>query len=528
MEERLITRLDECLAAIAAGESIESCLARYPDDADELAALLQMALALEELPGPGPSPATTLAAKTRFMNQAAARQSPKRVGPFGVFSIALAWAHVLRRLPVPRWPTPLRTLATAAMTVVLVLVIGGGVLHAASGSLPGDPLYGFKLLGEDLQRAFTLSHSNRTVLEEAFTARRQGEVRRLLALGRQEKVVFGGLMREQSEDQWLVADIPVMVGADTRRQNEVAARAYVEIHGVTQFDGTVKALLIETEGDEIIGRLEQISPDFWQVAGHQIQVDGKTSLEVQPGIGDCVRAQVRRFPNGTLRALTVERAEECPGGAAADKPPTPTASGTPTASPSPTLTATRTAAPTATPEPSVTSPPSFVPEEDDDDEAEVAPPGEPDEDDKDGSDGDGDSEDDGGQDEGSGGDGEHDGDDGGGDDGDGDNGQDEDGGGDGEQDGDDGGGDDGDGDDGQDEGGGGDRDHDGDDSGGGDDGGDDSGQDDGSDKGNGDEGDGGDDGSGEDDEKDGDGDGSGDDSEDEGANESKDEEEKGG
>ncbi len=371
---------------------------------------------------------------------------------------------MLRRLPVPRWTAPIRALATAAMAFVLVLVIGGGVLHAASGSLPGDPLYGFKLLGEDLQRAFALSHSNRTVLEEALTARRQGEVRRLLELGRQEKVVFGGLMRAENGDQWLVADIPVIVGADTRLQNELAARGYVEIHGVTQFDGTVKALLVETEGDEIIGRLEQIHPDLWQVAGHKIQVDGKTSLEVKPGIGDCVRAQVRRFPNGTLRALTVERAEECPGAAAADETPTPTASGTPTASPSPTWTATAAPTPTATPEPSPTPPPSFEPKDDDDEEPEAVPPDEPDDDDRDGDDG---------------GDGGDDGEDGDDDDGDA---------GDGGDDGDDG-----------------------------EDGDDDNGQDDGSDEGSGDEGDEGDD-----------GDGSGDDGEDGDDNENKDEEEKGG
>jgi hypothetical protein len=463
MEERLITHLDECLAAIMAGESIESCVARYPDEADDLASLLQVALALEELPHLGPSAATTRAARTQFLGEATRRHSSK--GAFlGLGGISRLWAQLKRRLAAPSWSAPVRALATAAITLALILVIGGGVLHASSGSLPGDPLYGFKLLGEDMQRAVALSRASRTNLEEVLSARRQAEVRRLLELGRQEEVNFGGMLSNRSGDQWLIEDIPVFVSSDARVQNGPTANAYLEIHGITRADGTVQAFLIETEGAEIIGRIEAIKPDLWEVAGYGIKVDEKTYLEVRLQQGDCVEVHARRFSDGVLLALEIERSEGCQDDAAQDRAATPTAG----AAPSPTWTPTAT--PTPTVEPTATALPSFESGKDADGETKATPTLQPPAEDtdkpgEDGSSGGGDDDHDDGDDDGDGGgDDDHDeGDDGGGDDDD-DGGDDSSGGGGGDDDSDSGddAGEDG-GDDEEDKG-------DGDDDGGGDDG----------------------------------------------------------
>ncbi len=211
MEERLITHLDECMAAIEAGESIESCLARYPDEAAELAPLLQISLALEGLPQPAPAAATTRKAKSQFMAQAEQRREATKQS---------LWARMRQRLAIPSLPGPARALATVATALTLVLLVGSGAVFAASDSLPGEPLYGFKLLGEDVQRALTFNGEDRIRLEESFTERRRDEVRQLLSRGRQQEVVFGGLLQERNGSYWQIEDIPVTVDADTRVQGD--------------------------------------------------------------------------------------------------------------------------------------------------------------------------------------------------------------------------------------------------------------------------------------------------------------------
>lgn len=395
MEERLITHLDECLAAIEAGESLEGCLARYPDEADQLAPLLRIALALEDIPQPGPSGATIGTAKTRFLAEAERRRASAQKGRVQRGSVGSSaeritgvWSRIMGQVSTKRWTAPAQGLGTAALALALVLLIGGGAIHAASGSLPGDPLYGFKLLGEDIQRAFTLSYDGRMRLEETFTERRLTEVGHLLTLGRQEEVVFGGLLRERTGDQWRVAAIPVVLNTQTQVQGDLEIGLYVQIQGITQADGTVLARSVEIAGEKIIGRIEIIGPNHWRVAGKQIQVDDRTYLPDQLQVGDCAEVRARRFSDGTLLALEIERSAACSpedqgreeDGTATPTPtasPAPTPTATLTATPSPTAmsTATPTASPnvtatlskTPTPKATATPLPSAEPDDDDDD-----------------------------------------------------------------------------------------------------------------------------------------------------------------
>ena len=456
MEEQLITYLDECLAAIEAGDTMERCLARYPNHADELAPLLQIATALERLPQLGPSPATAATAKSRFLAEADRRWPKTRQS---------LWSHLRERFSVPQWSAPLRAAATAMAAIALVILVGGGVVFAASGSLPGDPLYGFKLFGEDIQMTLALNRDSRLHLEETFTERRRDEVRQLLAKGRQETVAFVGLLRERSNGDWLIEDIPVIINSDTRLQADPALDAFIEIHGTTLSSGSVLATLVEIEGDEIVGRVERISESHWQVAGWTVQVDGQTYVEAGLRVGDCVEVHARRFNDGTLLALGIERSSVCDEPSATQAPsptptptpmpthtstpsptPAPSATPSPTPSPSPTITASPT--PTATPSPVATVTPSPTPELDNDDtptptlDAPDDPTSEPDPDDNDNDDGgddnddddggDGDNEndsdeDDGGDDDDNGNDNEDNENDGGDDDDDGDDGDDDDG-----------------------------------------------------------------------------------------------------
>lgn len=365
MDEMLMTHLDECLAAIEAGESLSSCLARYPDETDDLVSLLRIAMALEKVPHPEPTPFMAHAAKTQFLSQVERRRRPIGQKPRR-FALIHRCVRIAKRMASSIWVAPVRAFATVAASIALLVLFGGGVVFAASGSLPGDPLYGFKLLGEDLQHALTFGHDNRIRLEETFTERRQSEVRQLLTAGRQEEVEFGGLLRERSGNKWLIEGISVIVNANTRGHLAPSLNAFVEIHGATRTDGAVLAQRIEIGGNEIIGWVERTGSGRWQVAGHSIQVDDKSSIQDHLQPGDCVEVHARHFPDGTLLALEIERSQRCHDAptdgedTVEDETPAPAATESPeptkarmTSQPAATPTPTRLPQPTEAPEPTV-------------------------------------------------------------------------------------------------------------------------------------------------------------------------------
>jgi hypothetical protein len=358
-DERLIARLDECLLAISTGASVTECLACYPEDADELAPLLEMALALESLPQPGPSTVVARATKTRFLDEAKRRRgvaSRDRARPWP--GVVLTFTKLWRDLPGLRVPALVSSFATAALTLALILVIGGGVIAAASGSVPGDPLYGFKLLGEDIQRVLTFDEDGRARLEENLSARRRAELDRLFEKGRLEQIEFSGIVSERSGDTVLIDEIPVVLDERTVVHGELLLGMVARVHGITQANGSVKARRIEVEGKQILGRIESIDDDQWQVEGQQFRVDHATLVGDDFQIGDCVEVSTVLLASGDLLALEIEPSGDCPeDGTPEPKTPTPTV----TAAPRPTPTATQTATPEPTETPEKTEEPTPTP-----------------------------------------------------------------------------------------------------------------------------------------------------------------------
>ena len=127
--------LDDCLERLATGATVEDCVARYPEDRDELAPLLQVAAATTET-------ASSLSyrpeAKARGLNRlttAAARRGAPRTRRF-------AWL---------RFPTLVPRPVASGLAVAVVAtgaVVGTGM--ASSNSVPGDPLYPVKTIREEI------------------------------------------------------------------------------------------------------------------------------------------------------------------------------------------------------------------------------------------------------------------------------------------------------------------------------------------------------------------------------------------
>ena len=110
MKRRLEETLEECLAALAGGQStVEECLALYPELAAELEPLLHTACGLQNVYAVDPSPLYAQAARERFLTAMARRRQTRltarpvrpfwRWAPAAVGSAALVafavWASVL-------------------------------------------------------------------------------------------------------------------------------------------------------------------------------------------------------------------------------------------------------------------------------------------------------------------------------------------------------------------------------------------------------------------------------------------------
>jgi len=110
MKRRLEETLEECLAALAGGQStVEECLALYPELAAELEPLLRTACSLQNVYAVDPSPLYAQAARERFLAAMARRRQTRltarpvrpfwRWAPAAVGSAALVafavWASVL-------------------------------------------------------------------------------------------------------------------------------------------------------------------------------------------------------------------------------------------------------------------------------------------------------------------------------------------------------------------------------------------------------------------------------------------------
>ncbi len=147
--------LNECLERLLVkGESLKECLASYPEQADELKPLLQMALSAKKALAIEPRPEFRARARYQFVT-ALGEAAPRSGRRF------FAW-----RL---RW-------TTVVTTALILLLAGGGVVVAASNSMPDSPLYQVKLAVEQVQLRLTPSDLSRTKLHARLADKRVTEI----------------------------------------------------------------------------------------------------------------------------------------------------------------------------------------------------------------------------------------------------------------------------------------------------------------------------------------------------------------
>lgn len=312
--------LDECLAGLAQGESLEACLARFPRLREELEPLLRTAQAVQwNIPRAAPPADALIRARNRFLAEAARRRQ----------------ASAQRRMPMPRFaPVFQRGLATAMLVVMLMVALLGTSSIVSANSLPGDPLYGVKRASERVRLFLTLDAETRATLERYYEALRVAEVKQVVEQGRQVQVDLAGTVERVEGDTVVVEGIPVRL-PEAALADAPAVGSKVEIVGQTHEDGTVTVKALSVRATPVVTAVSGSAPAPAATATPPVEQRPTATPTAVP------TAKPTATPEPTATPTTVPTAQ----------PSATVPASTATASPSATSTATRTATATTTPVP---------------------------------------------------------------------------------------------------------------------------------------------------------------------------------
>jgi len=232
--------LETCLQALDEGADVESCLARYPQLADELrpildAAMQARAVAVTEIPAD-----VARRGRARVLQAAAEMREQQKAAPLLPF-----WRR--KGFLGARF---YRLAATTAAVIIFLLTGGTGLVNASNGALPGDKLYPVKRSWEGVQLAFVFDPQTKSELEHKFDHERVQEIEVLYYEKRFEQVNFQGVVETQQPGIWRISGLDVAIEGETNYTSKIVPGTTVQILGETD-DGIIKAgqiILIATPG----------------------------------------------------------------------------------------------------------------------------------------------------------------------------------------------------------------------------------------------------------------------------------------
>ncbi|MEW6406070.1 MAG: DUF5667 domain-containing protein [Chloroflexota bacterium] len=169
--------LENCLEALEGGADLESVLARYPEQADELRPILDASVAARNMAVPGPSAEAMRRGRAKVLQRAAQLRE--------------------ERAPASRRVIPVFQRLSLALTIAAVFLLSGtGLARASATALPGERLYPVKRTLEDVRLFFVFDDVQRKALEGAYENERLHEIDELLAEGRHESIQFAGVVMD--------------------------------------------------------------------------------------------------------------------------------------------------------------------------------------------------------------------------------------------------------------------------------------------------------------------------------------------
>lgn len=290
MSERLYDAFEVCLSALATGVDLETCLALYPDLADELRPALQTAQRAR-LSAQADVPAAAMnRSRAKMLAHAGELRSKKKT-----FFLSGAF---------PR-------LALASLAVVLVFFLSfNGLATVSAKALPGDGLYPVKLAAENISLRLAPSGEARQQLADDYQQRRTEEVLSLLAIGTERRISLEGVIDEVSPEQLIVQGIPVRLNADTDVSGVMVPGRLVKLEGTTSPGGWVDADSLKLRFYEYYGDVNSIDPQSWTIGETQFKTLDSTHIDPALKAGDKVLVLVYVGDDGTLYAQAILRLPE--------------------------------------------------------------------------------------------------------------------------------------------------------------------------------------------------------------------------
>ena len=170
--------VNECLEALRHGESIDDCLSRHPDIADELRPLLTAAMALAGV-APTRDDTSRRMAHTRFEGAVRHHLSTNRRTASGRFSIREWWSS-----RASGWS---RVWVVGFATMAFFAILSTGAAYASTDALPDSPLYPVKRATEHARLAITFSDESRAIYHLELIERRTLELAAVAESGDQQK-----------------------------------------------------------------------------------------------------------------------------------------------------------------------------------------------------------------------------------------------------------------------------------------------------------------------------------------------------
>ncbi len=259
---------------------------------------------------------------------------------------------------------PRRLALGAALLVVLLFALSGGLAYAAQSALPGEPLYPSKTAVEQLQLALVQSKTDRAGLELEFAGRRVDEIQTLATRGQYEWIASTTAAYEHHVYQ-IARDLATAPGAE-RQVQALATKAEADLEKFSRTlsrVGKTSPVTTQREIDHALGISAGVQQD---IAGTVLE---KPKATPTPTLTFVPRSTFT--PSATLAPTSAPT--RAPSSTATAIPPSetpePAASATPTLSPVlSTATgipmSTSTAAPTAKPAPKDTAAPTDAPKPD--------------------------------------------------------------------------------------------------------------------------------------------------------------------
>jgi len=215
--------LDECLQQLHSGQAdLETCLARYPEQAAALRPLLQTASLLRAVPVPRPSPAAKAAGRQQLLLAVARRRQAQAQAPFAFLrSWGQSVAAGLSWLLAP--PKPARALAWAVAILLLLVVSGAGVVGVAARSSLDSPLYPVRLVSEQVQLFLTLDAEAKVRLQVNLAQQHLAEIEALRQQGRLDSGVAGRAEALLADQERALQQAKTITGVSTDVQEEIQA-----------------------------------------------------------------------------------------------------------------------------------------------------------------------------------------------------------------------------------------------------------------------------------------------------------------